>query len=302
MAGELPAPTATGSSRWWARRSCGSGSSTSSAARWPSATGGWVSTRSSWSAPAGRTRCRSCATGRPAPWPGPTSRSSSAACLVAVAVLMAGTAIWATRVDRVAVVDVVWGMAFAVVAIVASFVAQAESEGPVDPDLALRRFVTTLIVVIWAARLASHIRAAQRRARRGPPLREDARRYAVAGRHRTGDPQGVRRAGHRGLVRVAARSRSAPWSRCAGGPSSGSASACGLVGLVFEAVGDRQLAAYKALPEGPEAAGHADRAVALHPPPQLLRRRVRARGASGWSVGSRRGRCRRWSRCWPRWR
>ena len=40
-------PTSTGSPRWSARRSCGSGGSTSSAARWPSATGGWASTRSS---------------------------------------------------------------------------------------------------------------------------------------------------------------------------------------------------------------------------------------------------------------
>ena len=39
-------PTSTGSPRSSARRSCGSGGSTSSAGRWPSATAGWGSTRS----------------------------------------------------------------------------------------------------------------------------------------------------------------------------------------------------------------------------------------------------------------
>ena len=46
LAGELRAPTATGSSSSSARRSSASGGSTSSAARWPSATAGWASTRS----------------------------------------------------------------------------------------------------------------------------------------------------------------------------------------------------------------------------------------------------------------
>ena len=44
--GELRGATSPGSPSSWARRSCGSGGCTSSAARWLSATGGWVSTRS----------------------------------------------------------------------------------------------------------------------------------------------------------------------------------------------------------------------------------------------------------------
>ena len=56
----------------------------------------------------------------------------------------------------------------------------------------------------------------------------------------------------------------------------GSAWLSGLVGLVFESVGDAQLAAYKKDPD--RAAGDGPRALALHPAPELLRRRVRVVG------------------------
>ena len=49
---------------------------------------------------------------------------------------MAAAAVRARRVDKVAVVDVAWGLGFVLVALVASLVAQAETEGPVDEDLA----------------------------------------------------------------------------------------------------------------------------------------------------------------------
>ena len=52
--------------------------------------------------------------------------------------------------------------------------------------------------------------------------------------------------------------------------------ACGLVGLVFESVGDAQLSAYKQDPD--RAAGDGPRAVALDPAPELLRRLLRVVG------------------------
>jgi steroid 5-alpha reductase family enzyme len=172
----------------------------------------------------------------------------SAASLGCVLVLMAGTAVWATRVNRVAVVDVMWGLAFAVVGVVASFVGQAELGGPVDEDLSLRRFVLVVVVAVWAARLASHIR--QRSAGHG----EDPRYEELLGGT-------IRQVGIAPAVRkvfvvqgVAVWVVSLPiqvgmvepvrWF-----PVVWLGVAVWLLGLVFETVGDRQLEAYKALPE-----------------------------------------------------
>jgi len=172
----------------------------------------------------------------------------SAACLAAVAVLMAGTAVWAKRADRVAVVDIVWGLAFAVVAIVASYIAQAEREGPVDTDLSLRRFVMVVIVVVWAARLASHIK--QRSGGHG----EDPRYEKLLGGtpSQVGIGPAVRRVFLvQGIavwivslpIQVGAVEPVRWWAFVWIGVG------VWALGLVFEAVGDRQLAAYKALPK-----------------------------------------------------
>ena len=172
----------------------------------------------------------------------------SSVSLGVVAVLMAGTAVWATRVNRVAVVDVVWGLSFAVVALVSGFVAQAELGTP-GSDEALRRFVMLVIVTIWAARLASHIR--KRSAGHG----EDPRYEKLLGGT-------VRQVGIGPAVRkvfvvqgIAVWVVSLPiqvgavqevrWS-----PVIWLGVAVWLVGLVFESVGDNQLEKYKALPKG----------------------------------------------------
>lgn len=172
----------------------------------------------------------------------------SAASLVVVAVLMAGTAAWATRVNKVAVVDVMWGLAFAFVAIVASFVAQAELDGPIDKDLSLRRFVLVVIVVVWAARLASHIR--QRSAGHG----EDPRYEKLLGGT-------IRQVGIAPAIRkVFVVQGIAVWlvtlpiqvgmvEPVRWFPVVWLGVAVWAVGLVFESVGDRQLEAYKALPK-----------------------------------------------------
>ncbi len=169
--------------------------------------------------------------------------------LAVVAVLMAGTAVWAKRVDRVAVVDVMWGLAFAVVALVAGFVAQAELRDPVDQDLALRRLLLIVIVTLWAARLASHIR--QRSTGHG----EDPRYEKLLG----GTPSqvGIGPAVRKVFVvqGIAVWVVSLPiqvgtvepvrwW------PVVWIGVAVWALGLVFESVGDHQLEQYKALPKG----------------------------------------------------
>lgn len=168
-------------------------------------------------------------------------------CLVAIALMMAGTAIWATRVNRVAVVDVVWGLAFAVVALVAGFVAQAELGTP-ESDEARRRFVMLLIVTLWAARLASHIR------KRSVGHGEDPRYEKLLGGT-------IREVGIAPAIRkvfviqgVAVWVVSLPIQVGAVEPVRWSVVvwlgvAVWLVGIVFEAVGDNQLEAYKALPK-----------------------------------------------------
>jgi len=172
----------------------------------------------------------------------------SAVSLGAIAVMMAGTAIWATRVNRVAVVDVVWGLAFAVIALVAGFVAQAEL-GPPESDEALRRFVLLLVVTLWAARLASHLR------RRSEGHGEDPRYEKLMGGT-------IRQVGIGPAVRkvfvvqgIALWVVSLPIQVGAVEPVRWPAFvwlgvAVWLVGVVFEAVGDRQLEEYKALPKG----------------------------------------------------
>jgi steroid 5-alpha reductase family enzyme len=171
----------------------------------------------------------------------------SVVCLVTVAVLMAGTAIWATRVNRVAVVDVVWGLAIAVVALVAGFVAQAELGTP-ESDEAGRRFLMTVIVVVWAARLASHIR------KRSVGHGEDPRYEKLLGGtiSQVGIGPAIRKVFVvQGIavwlvslpIQVGAVEPVRWW------PVVWLGVAVWAVGLFFETVGDLQLERYKALPK-----------------------------------------------------
>lgn len=171
----------------------------------------------------------------------------SSVCLVVIALMMAGTAVWARRVDRVAVVDVVWGLAFAVVALVAGFVAQAELGAP-ESDEALRRFVLLVIVTLWATRLASHIR--KRSAGHG----EDPRYEKMLGG--TISRVGIGPAVSKVFVvqGIAVWFVSLPIQVGAVEPVRWSAVVwlgvvVWAVGVTFEAVGDRQLEEYKALPK-----------------------------------------------------
>lgn len=71
---------------------------------------------------------------------------------LAVAVVLGVTLIVALRVGKHAVVDVVWGLGFAVIAVVAFLSATAFEDG--DPG---RRLLVLALTAIWGLRLATHI-------------------------------------------------------------------------------------------------------------------------------------------------
>ncbi|WP_244246824.1 DUF1295 domain-containing protein [Nocardioides euryhalodurans] len=162
----------------------------------------------------------------------------TATALVTVALLMTATALWSRRVGRVAVVDITWGPAFVVVALVSAFVGLVLGAGD-----DLRRWLVPALTALWGLRLAWHIRG---RAGSG----EEDPRYAEL----LGD----------GGFRVAVRKvflvqGVAVWLISLPVQASGVTEVwswwlVGLgvlvwaLGMVFEVVGDAQLAAYRAEP------------------------------------------------------
>jgi steroid 5-alpha reductase family enzyme len=164
----------------------------------------------------------------------------AAAALAAVAALMVATALVARALDRVAVVDVAWGLGFVLVA-----GAAAVGGGTTDADA--RRWLVLGLVAAWGGRLAWHIR------RRAAGHGEDPRYEELLGGtlDRVGLGVAVRKVfAVQGVAMwfvslpvVAAGSQPTHWWALAV-----VGTALWLVGLVFEAVGDAQLAAYRALP------------------------------------------------------
>ncbi|WP_116949650.1 DUF1295 domain-containing protein [Jiangella endophytica] len=158
----------------------------------------------------------------------------------AVAVLMAGVVLWVARGGPAVVIDTVWGAGFALVAVV-GWVASAG-----DGDGALRAVVTVLTVV-WGLRLAVHLH------RRNHGKGEDPRYEDLFARHDGGRvrvtalwvclPQAVILWFVSLPVQVAQYVTIEPaWWLV------GLGVAVWAVGLVFEAVGDWQLARFKADP------------------------------------------------------
>jgi steroid 5-alpha reductase family enzyme len=153
----------------------------------------------------------------------------SGASLLALAVLMAVTALVAQRVGRVSVVDVTWGLCFVVVAVVGLALGTGELS---------RRALLVVLVGAWGLRLAWHIW------RRSRGKGEDPR-YAEM----LDEAPGSRMA--YAVRKVFLVQGLAAWFISL--PVQVAAVAEGglgwvAVGLSFEAVGDRQLAAFKADP------------------------------------------------------
>lgn len=169
----------------------------------------------------------------------------SAAALLAAAAVMTLAALRARQLGRVAVVDVAWGLGFVVVAAVSAAVGAAtEGDGP-------RRWLVLVMVGAWGLRLAWHIR---RRALGAHEGKEDPRYEQLLGGplREVGMAVAVRKVFLvQGFavwlislpLQVAAATEVASWTVVVLGV------VVYVVGLVFEAVGDAQLAAYKADPD-----------------------------------------------------
>ena len=166
-----------------------------------------------------------------------------AAGLATATALMVVTALIARRLNRAAVVDIAWGLGFVLIAIVAGLIGSFADDG--DPT---RRWLLVILVGVWGLRLALHI---------GHHARgkgEDPRYEKLLGG--TVDQVGMARVVRKvfaiqgfamwfvSLPVMVGAVLSVEWW-----PVVIAGSALWLVGLVFEAVGDAQLAAYKKTPK-----------------------------------------------------
>ncbi|WP_244930536.1 DUF1295 domain-containing protein [Nocardioides sp. W7] len=165
--------------------------------------------------------------------------------LAAVLVGMGAAALRARRLGVVAVVDVAWGAGFVLVALSTAVLGTAIGDGT-----GWRRWLVVGLVAVWGLRLAWHVRS---RALGDHGGKEDPRYSAMLGGSlaEVGMATAVRRVFLvQGLaqwlvavpVMVGAVLDAAWWPAVAAGVVVWG------VGLFFEAVGDRQLAAYKAQP------------------------------------------------------
>jgi steroid 5-alpha reductase family enzyme len=167
------------------------------------------------------------------------------ALVVVVAVLsMAASAVVARRIGRVNVVDVTWGLALTVVAVVCAVVGPVVSDAP-----AWRAWLLVVMVAVWGGRLSWHIH------RRSRGHGEDPRYTAMLGGKGINDEGALADALGKVFVMQGAAiwlvslplqagalvEVRTPWLVWAG-------VVVWLVGVVFESVGDAQLAAYRAMP------------------------------------------------------
>lgn len=161
-------------------------------------------------------------------------------CALGVAVLMAATFVLARRLGKHSVVDVSWGLGFVVVALVTYLVAG-------DAGAESRQLLVTAMVLVWGGRLAWHIGG--RNAGHG----EDPRYQALLARASPGRqpayairmiyaPQGAL------ILFISLPVQANAYARDEVGVLAALGVALWAVGLLFEAVGDRQLKVFKADP------------------------------------------------------
>ena len=165
--------------------------------------------------------------------------------LAAVTVVMTAAALRSRQLDKAAVVDVAWGTGFVVVALATAAVGVVLDEGT-----DWRRWLGTALVAVWGLRLTWYIRG---RAVGDHGGREDPRYAELLG----GPPS---RVGMRTVVRRVFFIQGVSLWFVAGPVMLGSVLsvrwwpvvvagvAVWATGMFFEAVGDRQLATYKAIP------------------------------------------------------
>ncbi len=163
-----------------------------------------------------------------------------AACAVAVALVMGSCLVLALRLRLLRVVDVAWGVGFGVVAVVAYLVSLGS-----DADPAARRLLVAM-VLLWGGRLAVHLLVRNR----GEP--EDPR-YAELVDAAPGSPAAVaiRKVflpQAAAMLVVSLPIQVGMFATDLVEPLAVAGAAVWAVGLVFEAVGDRQLARFRADP------------------------------------------------------
>ncbi|UZJ23477.1 DUF1295 domain-containing protein [Rhodococcus antarcticus] len=163
---------------------------------------------------------------------------------VAILVVFLATFGWALAAGKQAVVDIVWGPGFAVVALVAYLVAAGT-----DAGVGGRPTVLLVLVVAWGLRLGGHIFARSRGAGEDP-------RYEAIMAEATGDPRlhAFRKVYLTQAVVMWVVSLPVQVGMSATGGGALVATLVGLgvllwlVGFVFETVGDAQLTRFKADP------------------------------------------------------
>lgn len=168
-----------------------------------------------------------------------------AAALVAAVVGMTAAAVRARQLGVVAVVDVAWGAGFVLIAVVTALVGTGLDDGD-----AWRRWLAVALVAVWGLRLAWHVRSRAIGEHQG---KEDPRYEQMLGGSlaEVGMASAVRRVFVvQGLAQwlvaipvAVGAVLAAPWW-----PAVVAGVVVWAIGLFFEAVGDRQLAAYKARP------------------------------------------------------
>ncbi|MEU3048873.1 MULTISPECIES: DUF1295 domain-containing protein [unclassified Streptomyces] len=160
-------------------------------------------------------------------------------CAAAALAVMLGTFAVAVRRGLHRIVDVAWGIGFAAVALVSL----AASSGEGDP---LRRVLVTVLTCVWGLRLAVHI------ARRGRGHGEDPRYERLLSRAPGNRNLYALRMVYLlqgGLVwLVSLPVQAASYVQGPAGAAVWAGCALWLAGLLFEAVGDAQLARFKADP------------------------------------------------------
>ncbi|MGI8331195.1 DUF1295 domain-containing protein [Actinomadura scrupuli] len=160
---------------------------------------------------------------------------------VAVTATMLATMAYALRTRTQSIVDTVWGLGFVVIAAVTFAASAIQGEG-----LTARRVVVLVLTAVWGLRLGAHIH------RRNRGHGEDPR-YAALMRRNTGPvapyvlrtiywPQGAI------MWVVSLPVQVAMYEPAALGVVTWAGIAVWTVGFLFEAVGDRQLARFKADP------------------------------------------------------
>jgi steroid 5-alpha reductase family enzyme len=161
--------------------------------------------------------------------------------LVTVAAVMAFTMWWAMRNEKLTVVDTAWGLGFIAVAVVSLFVT-GYGDGMPGPQMFL-----FLLVLVWGARLAIHLQMRNSGKEEDPRYRQlaeaDGRPFAQVALRRVFVPQGV------AMWLVATPVMVGMNNEGTGTVQAWLGFAVWAVGMVFETVGDWQLAAFKNDPD-----------------------------------------------------